>query len=604
MKIFIVNIRDCLPLSQYEPFFYEHIYNNDLTLLDGLGDTSQLDAAYEQILAQLNRQPFSFREAAVFVFIPRDFSAVGPRDFELYNDINTYTHLSVKLPRSFRVINFYVDKTGELELSDAEYLRLRKPSETLSATEAFLKEYFPQLPTEPRAEDYKAVLAALIADLHPTTSGFFRSVLDTMPELEAAPINFQNGINNYISECKERFLPIGHFYEPLVKDDISTDIKSRLKVVYYIKSLIRNEVKVKEIPDYSTFPDPDYEHIQRLLCTYRQRLSLWYGDPSPLSTTGRYTEKKFHSSLSIRAQYEAELNKIIKTELDSMKPDSAGKLDLIDGVFDKLDRIVQEAKERLGIHAETLSRELFIPSNYIEGNETEFDLTVPDTQDRLDENELLGRMNKHGAGALPGYAEENKLDQELDIINHVIQQILDKLNALKAKLFITAYISAFVVVAALYFASQFSVITSLGAWALFGFYCLGVAAAFSTAYFFVKRKYVRQIDSLLVDARNRVSDYLKAYKELASLLEENMRTCAEYRCAKDALEQRQKARAQYLLDLNRYNWHRAKVADILKNLDFFAYFIGDATPYSEEVIPFDSYEHDAVHTKFYQLRVF
>ena len=38
MKYFIVNVKNCLPMSQYAPFFYEHIYNGgnvEFNLLDG-----------------------------------------------------------------------------------------------------------------------------------------------------------------------------------------------------------------------------------------------------------------------------------------------------------------------------------------------------------------------------------------------------------------------------------------------------------------------------------------------------------------------------------------------------------------------------------------
>ena len=68
MKFFIVNVNNCLPMSQYAPFFYEHIYKGDLVMLEDIEDTCQLEKTYWELLSHMNRKPFPKRQGVILIF--------------------------------------------------------------------------------------------------------------------------------------------------------------------------------------------------------------------------------------------------------------------------------------------------------------------------------------------------------------------------------------------------------------------------------------------------------------------------------------------------------------------------------------------------------
>lgn len=606
MKLFIVNVNDCLELSQYEPFFYEHIYKNQIALLNGIKDTYELNETYNQILSQINQHPFSFKESAVFIFIPRNFSApLEARDYELYNDINVYLHLSSKLPKNFSVYTFYIDKTDALESSDAVYNTIRLVNEEFTADSDELKAHLLNIPKElPESGNYKEFLLNKIKLISSNTHKFYESVLNHVPDLPEDSSHFKNGINLYIGECKARLSNINHLYSTIIRNDISKDIEAKLRVVYYIKSLTEDDITLKNIPAFDSFNGVDYEHIKRLLVTYRTRLSLWYHDKNSISKKGVCTRHRFMSKTNADSDFNGEISKLISTQLQSIAIESRGDIDVINGIFKKLKFISATAREKLDAFAYKESKELFDPTNYSTDSQEEFDLSEPAFSDEAEEKRMLETMNQHSPNTLPKFSDENKLAQDLGIINRQINSILDKLNLYKIGSFLISLVLGVLSVAGLYMGAQYSIFIKEHTWHIFGFYCLVVALCFGIGYFTVKRRYIRHINKLLIECKDKVQKYLENFQKIAKEFEENLQAAANYKCLKKKLCEKKAARKEYQDKVSRYSWHMMKVDQIIKNLDFFSHFIKDAQPYEETHITLDSFEHDAEHTEFYQVKVF
>ena len=605
MKIFLVNVNRCLNLSQYAPFFYEHMQNGQLTLLDEIADTCELDKTYRQILSEINQRPFSFREAAVILLIPRDLSRpLTPQSCELYNDINVYMHLDIPLRNNFRFYTLYVDKTGELESNDATYRRLKQIYDQVGTDDAALSSHFADwLADLPSNGDYRDHLQQRIAGLHPCTRAFFEHMLQDMPAFpDDSAAQIRNAVNHYISQCKGRLSGIRHATAPIVRNDISEDIRARLRVVYYIKSLTDAAVTLANAADFSN-EDPDYEHIRRLLATYRQRLNNWYFAPCPIDRIGTYRTRNFHMNSHANSDFAQEVDKIINDHLEGINIHTAGKIDLVNEVFEQLDEIIQDARTKLELFTGNQAKELYNPNNYTQPVSHSFPLDEPPTEDELEEKRQLEKTNQHQLNNLPTFADENRLEQDLSRKNQEIIQIHNRLKVYSIASFAFMMFLAVSAVMLPYLGAQITVFIKENTWWVFGAYGGLVTLCFSVAYRVIKNKYIRQINSLLQDCLTLVSNYLADFKTLAGEFEANLKAAANYRCLKMRLDEKAAAREAYAATMTRYSWHKMRVDEILKNLSFFDHFIGDASAYPES-ITLDSYDHDVAHTKFYQLKQF
>lgn len=605
MKIFIVNVNNCLNLAQYEPFFYEHMYKKQLTILDEIKDTCELDYVSDQIRSRDNQYSFAVDEGVIFVFIPRVFSKpLRVQDYELFNDINAYMCLTRKLSGKYKVVTFYVDKTGALQGSDAVYNQLEKVNDSVSLIDKKLEQYFPLLDTENTSHtDYREYIREKIENLADCTKSFFDVMLQEMPEMSGKANDFKNGINYFISVCKKHLSEVKHMYAHIVRDDVTEEIETKLKIVYYIKSLTEENISLKKMPEYKSFEEPDYEEIKSLLSTYRTRLSLWYDSPCPISQTGTYTEWTFDQKTKASADYNREVDAIINDQLKELKTENVGKKSVVDAVFEKLNDIVTAAQTKLEAFGIQQAKEIHNPSNYRKEEETEFDRSVPSIEDELEEQKQLENLNKHTVHNLPMFADENRLVQDLEIINNQITQIFNRLNVYKIKSFLITLAVGFFVVGGFYLWTQKSVFAKEHTWHIFLGYLAVTLIGFALSYFIVKRKYIRQISALLLESKKLVEQYIHAYKEIAEEFEMNLEESRKYYCLRKKLNQKEKARDDYNHDMDRYLWHMKKVDEILRNFSFFEHYIEGVLPRKEEVV-FDSFEHDAEHTEFYQIKFF
>lgn len=596
-------------MSQYAPFFYEHIYQGELVMLDEIEDTCQLEKTYRQLLSHRNRNPFAYRQCAVLLFIPRDFSLpLRPQDYELYNDINTYLHLLRNLDDNFKVYTFYVDRTGELEQNDAIYQQLNAVNSSLQANRPELRSHFLSVEDEDlqRQGDYKEFLCRRISLLSESTRPFYLHMLDRLPDMHGDATIFRNALNNFIGETRVCLSEVKHVYAPIYRLDLSKEIEQWLKIVYYIKEMIEKRLTPEQLPDYEHFVFDRYDHVRKLIATYCRRLSDWVHATPQISRTGTCTHWDFSMPATAAAEYHDKINSIIDHELASVSVGSVRNQSVVDGIFSQLNLIVTNAWGSLQDFAAKQSKYLLDPQNYQAAAEEEFDLEEPEREDLREEKLLLERLNQHSrdAARIPDFSAENRLEQELEQINHQINQILANLSVYRIGAFALTFLFAFLGVAGLYAGSHYSILAKENTWWIFGAYLAIIGVIFGAAYFTVRRRYMKEIGSLIGECKKKVGGFLRAFQQIAVDFEENTLTAGRYSCLKRELDERRKKQETYRNTMRKYAWHKMKADQILRNLSYFDSFVNHAPAYDEDSVTLDSYDHDPEHTEFYIMKVF
>ena len=609
MKYFIVNVNNCLAMSQYEPFFYEHIYKGDLVMLDDIADTCQLEQTYQQLLSHLNRNPFSYRQSVILLFIPRDFSLpLRPQDYELYNDINTYLHLLRNLSSDFKVYTFYVDRTGELEQNDAIYQKLKHVNHTLQADRPELESHFLSIPQGdlPQQGRYTEYLCSRINLLSGCTQPFYLYMLDRVSDFNADATMFQSAINNYIGQARSCLSQVNHIYAPIYRLELSKEIEEWLKVIYYIKDMIEQHRLPEEMPKYDQYVFTRYDHVRQLLATYRKRLSIWACSTPPLPRQETSALWEFRMSGNAAAEYSNKVESIINHQLKSVSGSNIHSQSEVDTIFAQLNLIITDAWGSLQDFTAKQSKLLLDPNNYQPVTEENFNPEAPDREDARSEAQALQQTNLHDpdAAQIPDFSAENRLEQELEQNKHQIRQILANLDVYRFGAFAAALVFALLAVAGLYALAQYSIFIKEHTWWLYGLYLIANAAIFSTAYFTVRYRYMKEIDSLIGQCKTKVSNFLKTFQQIASDFEANTLAAGRYNCLKRQLDAKSAARDAYHTNMQKYAWHKMKVDKILRNLTFFDSFVGNAAPYEEGIITLDNYDHDPEHTEFYLMKVF
>lgn len=607
MKYFIVNVNHCLPMSQYAPFFYEHIYKGELVLLEDIQDTCQLEKTYREILSHTNRKPFPKRQKVILLFIPRDFALpLRPQDYELYNDINTYMHLLQLLDETYTVYTFYVDRTGELEQNDAVYQKLNAVNTSLQAKYPELTSHFLSLDKEPDTYNYKRYLEDRISRLCDCMRPFYLQMLKNVPELEETPAQFQNGLNNYIGQSQKVLSEVKHLYAPFYRLELAEEIEEWLKIVFYVKGLVKERQTPEQMTDYEHYVFDQTDHVRRLLATYRGRLSSWECSPTAIPRQDFCTKWEFRTSSNAAAEYHAEINQTIEKRVKRLNVGGVGSQDLVNGIFRDLNDIVTNAWNNLLALTEEQSKILLDPESYLAVSEEPFQLDESGREDAAAEAAMLEQTNQHspGAGDIPDFSAENRLEQELELINNQINQILENLNAYSGKAFWLTLLFALLGVGGLYAGAQYSIFIKEHTWDIFVLYLLVCGVAFSTSYIIARLRFKKEIELLLGECVEKVANFLRSFQLIAENFEKNIQAAGQYNCLKRQLDAKAAAREQYHKTMQKYAWHKMKVQQLLRNMAYFESFIGDACPYEEGTVALDLFDHDAEHTEFYHLKVF
>ena len=611
MKYFIVNVNNCLSTSQYAPFFYEHIYKGDLVMLEDIEDTCQLEKTYWEIQSHINRKPFPKRQCVILLLIPRDFALpLRPQDYELYNDINTYMHLLRLLDDDFMVYTIYVDRTGELEQNDAIYQKLKTVNASLQAKYPELTSHFLSIDKAPQGTDtdYKKYLEQQISQLCECMRPFYLYMLKNAPEMQGDATQFQNGLNNYIGEARRILNEVKRIYAPFYRGRLAGEIEEWLKLIHYLKAMIRERKKPEQLPDYESyvFGQEEQEHTKRLLATYRARLSNWNCSPPAISKQGTASRWEFCSPSHAAEAYGTRIDEIIKRVV---KEAGAGKSkggDAVDAVFAELKEIVANAWSGLLELTGEQSKILLDPKSYQKVSDETFDLDDSGKDDENTEAKKLKELNEHSSGVqdIPDFSAENRLEQELEQINHQLDQIIENLKVYSKRSFAVVVFFALLAIAGLYAGAQYSIFIKENTWWIFGAYLLVSGAVFGVAYWTVRKQFEKEIAFLLRECVKKVTNFLEAFKGIAEDFEKNIQASGQYNCLKRQLDEKAAARKQYQEAMRRYAWHKMKVKQLLQNMIFFESFIGDAAPYEEGTVSLESFDNDAEHTEFYQIKVF
>jgi len=609
MKYFIVNVNNCLAMSQYAPFFYEHIYRAELVLLEDIADTCQLEQTYRELLSHLNRKPFAYRQSVILLFIPRDFSQpLRPQDYELYNDINTYLHLLRNLSSDFKVYTFYVDRTGELEQNDAIYQQLKAVNHSLQANRPELLSHFLSIPEAdiPRRGNYKEFLRQQISGLSQCTQPFYLQMLDRVADIHGEATMFQNALHHYIGEARVCLSEVNHVYAPVYRLELSKEIEEWLKIIYYIKEMIDKKLAPEEMPRYEDFIFDRHEHVRRLIATYRKRLSGFSCAVPQIPRQTACTQWEFRMPANAAAEYHDRVNTIIDQQLKSVSVGNIRNKNVVDGIFERLNRIITDAWGSLEDFAAKEGKLLLDPNNYQAVTQQTFSLEDPDREEQVAEARALEQTNLHSreAAHIPDFSAENRLEQELEQTNHQINQILANLDVYRIGSFALSFLFALLAVAGLYVGAQHSIFIKENTWWIFGLYLLVTGGIFSTAYFTVRHRYLKEIEALIGECKNKVEKFLHAFQRIATDFEQNILSAGRYNCLKRQLEEKRAARQAYHTTMQKYAWHKMKVDQILRNLTFFDSFVDHAPAYEEGGIALESFDHDPEHTEFYLMKVF
>ncbi len=619
-KIFLVNVNDCISFSHYEPFFYESLYRERLCILDEIKDTCELDNTYKQILECVNQNPFSFDEGVVFVFIPRNFEKpLVAQDQDVYNFANVYMKLVRKLGDDFRCCIFYVDKTNMLEHNDAAYRQIASLSDRMSITEPCgeYANYFPVIPvfatatevTSEETEDYdfKAYINKKTETLVPCMKDFYRFVLNQQSDLgEKTVTGFKNGVNDYIGDLKAAVNDMMCFREQVYRNAIADDIKAKIKVVEYIKMLTFQNATEDPFITYNefVFNNADYNTEKSLLATYRKRLSDWLSESDNFEIrTEEKCPKYVFKTVSNVDRFNAEIDKVI----DAISITSGTDTNVADEIFGQLSFVISNAWRMLSDFAKETSKALYDEDSYTSYEQESFKLDETASQEEVDEIQKLEEMNHHSVHNLPDFSDENRLEQELNIINGQIKDVNGRLSVYRLKSFFMSLLFSLISVLGLYAGTQYSVFNKEDSWWVFGLYGAVAALSFTLSYIFVKRRYNKELLMYKQDCATKVKEYLIEFKNMAEEFQNNINAAGNYAAFKRTSDKKAEERKKYTDTKNKFSWHKMKVMQILNNLEFFDNFILEdiaGRPQNEERVPFDNFDHDPVHTEFYHLKIF
>ena len=156
-----------------------------------------------------------------------------------------------------------------------------------------------------------------------------------------------------------------------------------------------------------------------------------------------------------------------------------------------------------------------------------------------------------------------------------------------------------------YYGVQNSVFDRENTLYVFILYLAVIAIPFALVYFSVKAYYKKKVRKLFKKCMELVRDYLKSFAGKAEEFEKNINSAMNYYCITEQNNRASQRRRNDREYEERILWHRRKIAETLENLQYFDGFIAGVVPKEETASPkLDPFEDDAMHSEFYQMRLF
>ena len=156
-----------------------------------------------------------------------------------------------------------------------------------------------------------------------------------------------------------------------------------------------------------------------------------------------------------------------------------------------------------------------------------------------------------------------------------------------------------------YYGVQNSVFDKENTWYVFILYLVALAVPFALVYFSIKAYYKKKVRKLFKKCMELARDYLQSFVGKAKEFENNINSAMNYYCRAERNNRVSRRRKNDRKYEERILWHRLKISEILENLKYFDGFVTGVVPKEETAVPkLDPFEDDAMHSEFYQMRIF
>ncbi|MFR7609524.1 MAG: hypothetical protein ACLUZ4_01765 [Christensenellaceae bacterium] len=625
MKLFLVDIMGCLELPHHETFFFKDVREGRTALFKrSLTSLDELSLVRDWLTEEVNRNPFSIDNGVVVFFIPRDLTGRRiPMDYEIYVKLCVNELVSRHLDKRFRFVCFFLDKADRNARDDSEYRRIREVCETFSSNNPELRNVFLPASFVPKEAD-AAETEALICTLGDATAKqFYLRVLDSVRKadpIEGVLTHEDWYRTRFLGQCSETVSDISDFHVSYFSGDVSRKTELLLKTVEYVCSFVQEynpeqdfALQFKDFltdKNFSEF-DPDMDMIKLRIAVLKRRLEEW---TSPEAAEVEKADPLVFENEEHYKEFEREIENVSADELNRLMRQAMKRCSLREmcgheftsSTMDSLQKLLANADKRLKAFCGDRVRDfsIFFRQHDSAVINRENDELLTDNE-REAEFELAKLMNQYSANELPGYSEELKIQQELDLIGKKIYKIGACLERMKLLPFLLTILFALTSVGLYYYGVQNSVFDRENTLYVFILYLAVIAIPFALVYFSVKAYYKKKVRKLFKKCMELVRDYLKSFAGKAEEFEKNINSAMNYYCITEQNNRASQRRRNDREYEERILWHRRKIAETLENLQYFDGFIAGVVPKEETASPkLDPFEDDAMHSEFYQMRIF
>lgn len=625
MKLFLVDIMGCLELPHHETFFYKDVKEGRIALFKrSLTSLDELSLVRDWLTEEVNRNPFSIENGIVVFFIPRDLTGRRvPMDYENYVKLCVNELVSRYLDKRFNFVCFFLDKADRNAKDDSEYRRIREVCDVFASDEPELRGAFLPASFVPK-EDDAAETEALINTLGDSSARkFYLRVLDKVTK--ADPVGgvlshedwYRTG---FLGQCSEAISEISDFHVSYFSGDVSKKQELLLKTVEYICSFSQGcdpendfSLQYKDFLTEKNFEqfDPDMDMIKLRIAVLKCRLESWIAPGTaeeekidPIAFDNEDHSKEFEKEIEkISAD---ELKKLMRQALKGHSLKEMCGHEFTSSTMDSLQQLLANANKKLKAFCGERVRDFSVffrkHESAVIDREDDEGLTESEKEAEL---ELAKLMNRYSANELPGYSEELRIQQELDLIGKKIYKIGACLERMKLLPFLLTVLFALASIGLYYYGVQNSVFDKENTLYVFILYLVAMAVPFALVYFSVKAYYKKKVRKLFKKCMELVREYLQSFVGKAKEFENNINSAMNYYCRTERNNRVSRRRRNDREYEERILWHRLKISDILENLKYFDGFVAGVVPKEETAVPkLDPFEDDAMHSEFYQMRIF
>jgi len=594
MKLYLVNVCNCINYSQFGPFLFEHIKNGDCLVYNSANDSAEFVTIYDKIFEDYNRNAFRAENAKLLFLIPRDMDKESLKNYDFYNKINIFMHITSKVQLFSEISILYVDQYSKTYEGE-EYDKDAVISARMYADDAEFEGYLPIC--DENCNCKKGIEESVSKIKDNIFKCFFEDVLTDIEE-NMDDSFAQQMMKIFSSSCNRRISNINVQKVLINPKDIADRIRKTIKIIYFIKEIVNDSDST--ILDFDKFSIDEYQ-IKEIIATYRHRLNSWLSSSFNKEYPLVNDIKVFKHQHNIDGFIEG-IDGIVSRQLSELDEVEGQSYDVIKIVFDKMTAIIKNANEEMERFVQKDVEQYFDERNYSKD-------VVVNLDDRLAEEkkqkELTESLNQYSRITLPGFTEQLRLEQKLENANKQIDELLECKKNYSFKTFLGTFLFGSLGVAMLYLIAQFSVFVKENSFLIYFIYSAFICVAFFSTYAGLGLNYKRKMSKLLKNCKDEVADFLRNYKILAKEFEDNLNIMADYECLKDYLSRKQKVEDERAKDYSKYNWHKRKAREVLDNFNHFNDYVAGISPIREEktVSPAD-FEHDEEHSDFYQVKIF